>query len=58
MSQSAGSKNGMAKLTEAQVAQIREALGAGEFQRVIAARFGVSQAIISQIKNGRKWRTT
>ena len=57
MSQSAGAKNGMAKLTEAQVAQIREALAAGEFQWKIAQRFGVTQAAISQIKNGRKWRT-
>lgn len=42
-----------AKLTEKQVAEIREAQGT---QRELAKRFGVSQATIFAIKKGNVWR--
>jgi hypothetical protein len=50
-----GEMHGQAKLTEAQVAEILEALKQGEYQRIIANRYGVDQAQISRIKNGRAW---
>lgn len=53
--QARGSRQGHAKLTEAQVAEIRELLTQGVKQRDIAARFGVTQSNISKIKN-HQWR--
>ena len=50
-----GSACGNAKLTESDVAAIRERLGRGETQRGIAADFGVSQPLISHIASGRNW---
>lgn len=50
---SSGERNGSAKLSVDKVARIREARGA---QRDIAALFGVSQTLISQIKLRKIWR--
>jgi len=48
-----GSHHGRAKLTEADVLEIR---ASSEFHRVIAERYGVSRAAISLIKSQRLWR--
>lgn len=45
-----------AKLTPADVAEIRTALGQGVMHRVLAARYGVSRQAISGISQGRNWR--
>jgi len=50
-----GETNGSAKLSAAQVTEIRSRLASGEVQRLIAARFGISQTLISAIKRGRVW---
>lgn len=50
-----GEMNGSAKLTTAQVAEVRRRLADGEVQRLIAASLGVSQSLISAIKLGRIW---
>lgn len=50
-----GSANGFAKLTEDQVTEIREALAAGDLQRDIAARYGVSKSLISNINLRLSW---
>ena len=50
-----GTKSGKAKVTEAQVVEIRRALVAGEAKRVLAARFGVSPSTISAIARGQNW---
>jgi hypothetical protein len=47
-----GARNGMAKLTEQQVREIRAASGA---QREIAARYDIHQVAVSQIKTGKRW---
>lgn len=53
-----GDRNGAAKLTQAQVEEIRcashkdKARGAA---RRIAARYGVSEATVSMIRNGKRW---
>lgn len=47
-----GERNGSAKLTEAQVLEIR---AASDTQATIANRFGVSQATVSQIIKLQKW---
>lgn len=44
-----------AKLTRADVNAIRAALRAGVLQREIAARFGLHQVTVSQIKRGKSW---
>jgi hypothetical protein len=54
--QARGSRHGNARLTEAQVADIRASLDAGEKQTVLADRYGVSQAHISLIHRGAAWR--
>lgn len=50
-----GERNGHAKLTEAEVLEIRRLKG-GMPQCRIAERFSVSEATISEIMNGKKWR--
>ena len=50
-----GEDNGAAKLREVDVRSIRRLLNKGVTQRSIAARFGVSQGAISDIKLGKKW---
>lgn len=53
--ENSGERNGCAKLTWEDVAQIRGATGT---QRVIAARFGISQGQVSRIRLGQCWRPT
>jgi hypothetical protein len=50
-----GSQIGAGKLTESDIPIIRARLAAGDFQRVIAADFRVTQSEISRIKNGEIW---
>ncbi len=50
-----GETNGAAKLSGAQVQEIRGRLAAGETQRSIAADYSVSQSLVSAIKRGRLW---
>lgn len=50
-----GIRNGRAKLTEADVREIRKRLRLGERQVSLAKEFGVSQVKISQIKLGKSW---
>jgi len=47
-----GESNGRSKLTEAQVVEIRASTGS---QRAIAARFGISQMQVSNIRSGQSW---
>lgn len=49
-----GERNGQAKLTTAQVREIR-ALEGSEPQRVTAARFSISRQTVSDIRIGRRW---
>lgn len=51
-----GSSNGFAKLTEAQVEEIRARYVAGARQTALAAEFGVTQANISVIVRGDGWK--
>ena len=51
-----GERSAHAKLTEAQVAEIRRNRTAGEKLRSLAARFGVSMATIGKAATGRGWR--
>lgn len=48
-----GTKNGRAKLTEAQIADIRQS---EETAVATAAKYGVSSSLISQIRLGQCWR--
>jgi len=50
-----GEHNGYAKLTEADIHKIRAMRRAGALQREIAALFGVSQSLISDILAGKRW---
>jgi hypothetical protein len=49
-----GERNASAKLTAAQIQEIR-ALKGQVFQRDIAARFGVTQQQVSRIQSGKRW---
>lgn len=51
----AGEANGHAKLTAAQVADIRRD---ARTQRAIAAQYGVDESTISQIRAGKRWKST
>lgn len=51
-----GERGGTAKLTQAQVNDIRAALRAGESRRCIARRFGVGHSAINVISSGKGWR--
>lgn len=48
----AGERNRNSKLSTADVASLRAALASGETGRSVAARFGISPAQVSRIKNG------
>jgi hypothetical protein len=50
-----GEKHNMAKLSEADVHDIRAALAAGERQITIAAHYDVTSSMISRIKKGLAW---
>lgn len=52
-----GERNGTAKLTAAQVAEIRATPRKVGSQHALALRFGVSDATISMIVNGKAWAT-
>ena len=51
-----GSRNGMAKLTEEQVAKIRELRAAGVGPTILAERFGVGRTMIWKIVAGKFWK--
>jgi hypothetical protein len=51
-----GERHPCAKLTEADVIEIRRRCAAGEYQRTVARRFGVSQSTVSAAHNRRTWR--
>lgn len=51
-----GQKNNMAKLTDADIREIRNLYKTGLFQRVIGNRFGVSQTLIGQIVRNKRWK--
>lgn len=51
-----GQRNGQAKLTDAQAAEIRRRRLAGERRDVLAAEFNVSGASITRIANREGWR--
>lgn len=53
-----GETHGRAKLTEAQVAQIRAQCGAGAKQRDIAQSFGVARSLVGRIVLGQAWSHT
>jgi HNH endonuclease len=53
-----GERNHKAKLTAAQVQEIRLALIRGDLQREIASRYGVKQMQISRIKLNKAWQST
>lgn len=52
----AGEHNANAKLTQYQVAEIRESASAGVPRKELAERFGVRRHTISQIVTGKRWR--
>jgi hypothetical protein len=51
-----GAKNGSAKLTDAEVTEIRSLISSGMRQVDIAARFGITQPLVSQIALRKKWQ--
>ena len=51
-----GEKHPLAKLTLLKVAEIRRRCQDGEFQRILANEFGVTQAAISLIVRKAKWK--
>lgn len=55
LGKSRGSNHGEAKLTEADVIEIKTALNRGAKHIPLANQFGVSKATISHIRCGRKW---
>ena len=48
-----GARNGSCKLTEIQVVAIRSST---ETERALAAHYGVSRALVGDIRRGKKWR--
>lgn len=53
---SSGSKNGNAKLTEADIVEIRKLIAAGYNNKQIAKTFGVTHQMISKIRLGHFWK--
>ena len=51
-----GSARPAAKLTEADVEQIRQDAAAGAKQSDLADAYGISQGLVSGIVNGRRWK--
>jgi hypothetical protein len=51
-----GARNGNAKLSEADVRQIRARAAAGETQTNLGQAFGVGQTTVSEILAGKKWK--
>lgn len=54
--QNAGSKHGLSKLTEGDVAEILRRKRDGESQRRLAAEYGVVESVVSMIVTGKRWR--
>lgn len=54
-SRNQGAANGMAKLTEHDIQQIRTLLARGAPQKLIARHFSVAQSVISGINTGKRW---
>jgi hypothetical protein len=52
----AGERNSMAKLTAADVAEIRRRVAGGEVQRSVAREYQVSPAAICLLVSGKTWR--
>jgi len=50
-----GSDNNCSKLTESDVASIKDRLSIGERQRDIAEAFGITQSQVSNIATGKQW---
>lgn len=50
-----GSDNAIAVLTEADIVRLRETAAAGAKQRDIAARYGVSESLVSRVVLGKDW---
>jgi NUMOD4 motif len=48
-------RNGMAKLTEAEVLELRDRYGAGESARTLGEEFGLSGTYVSQLADGTRW---
>ncbi|RME56992.1 hypothetical protein D6779_09605, partial [Candidatus Parcubacteria bacterium] len=53
-----GSRLPFAKLNEGKVEEIRQLLREGQTNASIAAKFGVSPSVISEIKTGKAWKHT
>lgn len=51
-----GERNWNARLTADDVLAIRSAFSEGAAQETLASRFGITQAAVSQIVNGHRWR--
>lgn len=51
-----GERNPAARLTEAQVAEIKRLLARGAGHRFLAERFGVSRTTIGAIARGERWQ--
>jgi hypothetical protein len=54
--QARGEQIPWSKLTRTAAREIRQCIAAGEKQNLIAARFGVSASVVTDIKLGRIWR--
>lgn len=52
----AGSRHAQAKLTDADVIQIRRRVGEGQTQRAVADAFGISQSLVSMLFRRTAWR--
>lgn len=52
----AGERNAIAKLTAASVAAIRRAHASGASQKVLAAKYGISQSLVSLVVLRKAWR--
>jgi len=50
-----GENNSNAKITAAGVLALRRMVAAGVLQRIVAARFGISQPTVSEIVNRKNW---
>ena len=51
-----GENNGFAKLTEAQVVEIKQLLAEGNLKhKTIGSQFNVSRSTVKDIKSGRSW---
>lgn len=54
--QSKGSERPSAKLKERDIPMIRALLAEGQFQKIIAEKYNVSQKAICDIANGKSWK--